>query len=73
MPLKSYAEIAQTLEDAMLAVASGTLQSYSLNGKSFSKHNLKDLADLYRQYRQWAEEETHGGTTLAVLWPGSLS
>ena len=67
MAYKSYTEMAEMYEAAIVSIVGGKLSSYSIAGRSFTKHDLSTLERLYQYYRQKAKEETFGGVSLSDI------
>lgn len=65
MPLKSYSELAQSLEDAYIAIMTGKVASYSVGGDNYTRHNLDGLEKAMLRFRALAQRATYGMTTLA--------
>jgi hypothetical protein len=64
---KSYEEKALEYETAISAIVTGQLSSYSIAGRSFTKHDLATLEKLYQYYRSKANEELRGFITLGDM------
>ncbi len=73
MPLKSAQEWAELYEAAITSIVAGTVSSYSISGRTFTKHDLGTLEDLYRYWVGKAAEQSNGFTTSADMrggqWP----
>lgn len=67
MPLKNPEEMAEMYMAAIEKIVAGTVSSYSISGRSFTKHNLPELEDLYRYWLGKAGEKRHGFTTTADM------
>lgn len=67
MALKTYQELAELYDAAEVAIVSGKISSYSIAGRSFTKHDLDLVARLKRYYIQKAREETHGFVSLSDI------
>lgn len=63
--LKSNLEIAVEIQEAILSILAGTVQSYSIAGRSFTKLNLKDLEEMYTYYETRANRDSYGIVALA--------
>jgi hypothetical protein len=60
MGLHSYAELAEKADAAVFSLLSGTVSSYSIAGRTFTKHDLRALQEIAEYYRQMASQEKHG-------------
>jgi hypothetical protein len=67
MPIKSASEWAELYQAAIESIVAGTVSSYSISGRSFTKHDLGTLEDLYRYWLGKAAEQSHGFTTQADM------
>lgn len=67
MPLKSAEEWAELYQTAIEKIVAGTVSSYSISGRNFTKHNLSELEDLCRYWTAKAAEAKHGFTTSADM------
>ena len=65
MPLKTYSEIAQEVETALMAIISGKLNNYNIGGQSYGLLDVDKLEKIYRYYRGKALEDEGGYITLA--------
>ena len=58
--MKTFLQIAEELEKAFFALAGDKMQSYSFNGKTFTKVNITEIEALYMKYRDLAFRQTNG-------------
>ncbi len=58
--LKTPAEMAQIMQDAILAIASEKVASYTVEGQTFTMHNLSKLQELESHYRKQANAARWG-------------
>lgn len=70
MAFKTYEARALEYEAAITAIIAGTVSSYSIAGRTFTKHDLNTLEALYKYYRAKAEESTRGNVTYANMRVG---
>lgn len=67
MAIKTPQEWLELCDDALFALISGGVQSYSLAGKSFTKNDIRALEDLRRYWEGRASESRLGFTTTADM------
>ena len=60
MALLSTAEMLEEIQKAILAVLAG--QSYTVNGQTVTRANLKDLREMEREYKQELAREQSGNS-----------
>ena len=68
MPVPSYRQIADSLRQAIYDLATGKIASYSISGRSFTMHNLKDLSELEQHFLGLAEAEESGRSQYGVTY-----
>lgn len=65
MPLKSAQEWAEIYQTAIESIVVGTVASYSISGRTFTKLDLSALHDLYQYWSSRAQSDRVGFTTVA--------
>jgi len=70
MPLKNASELAELYQTAIEAIVAGTVSSYSISGRTFTKLDLPTLHDLYNYWASRASAERLGFTTTADMRGG---
>ena len=65
--MKTLDEWVDICETALTAIITGGVQSYSIAGRSFTKHNLSDLQRLYDFWVSRAERSKGGICTYADM------
>lgn len=63
--MKTYRQIAEELEATLLALATGKVASWSLNGKTVTEKDITQLEALYSKYRALAFKQENGNRTIA--------
>ena len=67
MPETRPAEIVQAIDAEILARVSGSVSSYSIAGRSFTKSSLSELYTMRARYADLAALQAGYGTTVADL------
>lgn len=62
-PVQGYRALAQACYDAIFKITSGTLQSYSIRGVTYTKQDLTTLNSLAKEYERKAASEEMGGSS----------
>ena len=67
MATPTYLQIADEIKTRIYEIAQGKAASYSFAGRTFTYHNLRDLAQLEQEFRQLALNDANpfGCVTLA--------
>lgn len=60
MTVKTYTEQLEEVQTAITAIVTGA-QSYTINGRSLTRANLKDLRADEKYLRKMADRESRGG------------
>lgn len=68
--MKTPEEWVDIIEPALAAIISGGVTSYSIAGRSFTKHNLSELQRLYDFWYSRAISSKGGITTIADMRTG---
>lgn len=63
MAVKTAAEWVDIYDEAILKIVSGTVSSYSVSGRTFTKHDLQMLHDIREYWAARAAEHNTGFTT----------
>ena len=71
MPLKTAREWVELYETAIESIVTGTVSSYSIAGRQFTKHSLTELETLHRYWLGRAAEDDRGFVTYADRRYGS--
>lgn len=61
------ADIVKAIDAEIESRISGSVSSYSIAGRSFTKTSLSELMDIRARYADIAALESHGGITYADL------
>jgi hypothetical protein len=69
--LKTAREWAELYQTAIEALVSGTVSSYSISGRSVTKHNLAEIERLHRYWLGRAQSESGGFVTYANMTAAS--
>ena len=65
--MKTPDEWVELIEGALVAIISGGVASYSIAGRSFTKHNLSELQRLYDFYSARASSSRTGIVTYSDM------
>ena len=68
MALRTYAEQLEEVQDAISAILTKG-QSYSIEGRTYTRANLKDLQDREAYLRPLVERESRGGLRVRLGVP----
>lgn len=68
--MKTPEEWVEIIEPAIVGIISGGVTSYSIAGRSFTKHNLSELQRLYDFYVARVSTAKHGICTVSDMSSG---
>lgn len=72
MPIRTADEWLELIDDALAAIITGRVASYSIGGRSFTKHDIRALEDL-RVYWEGRVVESRNGFSTSPDFSGVKS